>query len=128
MIKTSMKPLTVSILGLLLLVPASYFLLTLFVRIAFGSTTLYYHIAPTFLEDPFDIFSLNKGVWILYGPLFAILLNSPAMIQLQLRRSILESQVFVSSRKHWLNTAISLQGALLFITVVAYLIVEHCRY
>jgi len=126
--KISMKPLTIPILGLILLIPASYFLLTLFVRVVFGSTTLYYHIAPSFLEAPFDIFSFNRGVWILYGPLFAIMLNTPAMIQLQLRKRILDSQVFVYYRNHWLNTAISLQGALLFVLLLAYLIIEHCRY
>jgi len=44
-----MKLWTTSVLGLLLLIPASYFMLTLCMHIFLGSTTLYYRVAPSFI-------------------------------------------------------------------------------
>ena len=74
-----MKELTRGIVGLFLLIPASYFLFTLFVRIAFGSTSLYYAVAPSLLDQTFAVFS--QAAWILYGPLLALFLNLPAWIK-----------------------------------------------
>ena len=122
------RPLTISIVGLILMVPAIYFFMTLLIRILFGYTRAYYHIAPTLLDDPFDFLSLNKGAWIVYGPLLAILLNSPADIQLQLSRKIYRSRFFIQNNRHWLNTAIALQAGLLFILLIIYLAIEHYRY
>jgi len=125
---TFLKSLTMSLVGMFLLLPASYFMLTLFVRIVFGSKTLYYAIAPSFLEAGSEIFPLHKSGWILYGPLLAVILNASAILQFQFRRNTKKLHVRFFFSKYWLNTAIAFQSILLFIALTIYLIIQHYRY
>jgi hypothetical protein len=123
-----LKSWTTSLIGMILLLPASYFMLTLFVRIVFGSTTLYYAIAPSFLEEGSDLFPLHKSGWILYGPLLAVILNAASILQFRFRKTTMKFQVKVFYNKYWLNTAIAFQSILLFILLVIYLVIQHYRY
>jgi hypothetical protein len=98
------------ILGIALLFPASFFLLSLLARIVFGTKTMYYFIAPSFLQSPFDPLAWHKAQFILGCLLLAILLNGTAY------------------RRHWLNMAIVIQGLLLLVVLVAYTFIQHIRY
>jgi hypothetical protein len=124
--KTSriLKPLTRVTLGLILLLPASYFALSLTLRMIFGYTKLYYGIAPSFLESNPDIFSFNTAAWILYGPACCLLLNLPT----DNRQSLFSGQRAVFKTHHWLNTAIFLQALMLFVLTSAWFFVQHYRY
>ncbi len=102
------KSLITGILGFTLLLPASFFMLTLLARILFGTKRLYYYIAPSFLQSPFDLWAWHKAQFILGCLLLAILLNS--------------------YRRHWLNTAIALQGTLLLLVLFVYTLIQHIRY
>ena len=121
-------PLMLSVAGLALLLPASYFLLTLFVRVLFGSTTLYYAIAPSFLQASAEIFSFHKSGWILYGPLLVVILNVVAGLHFQLNTGSLKIRFNMLYRNGWLNTAIVLQSLLIFAALVIYLVIQHYRY
>jgi len=117
-----------SVVGMLLLLPASYFMLTLLIRIIFGSTTLYYAIAPSFLEAGSEIFSFHKSGWILYGPLLAVILNAMALMQFRFQRNTKKIHVKIFYGKFWLNTAIVFQSILLFMALVIYLVIQHYRF
>ena len=107
---TFVQSLVSGLLGMALLLPASFFLLTLLARIIFGTKTLYYFIAPSFLQSPFDPLAWHKAQFILGCLLLAILLNGSAY------------------RRHWLNMAIAIQGLLLMIVLIAYTFIQHIRY
>jgi hypothetical protein len=104
----ALKPLISGLLGITLLLPASFFMLTLLARVLFGTKKLYYYIAPSFLQSPFNLWAFHKAQFILGCLLLAVLLNG--------------------YRRHWLNTAIALQGALLLVVLIAYTVIQHLRY
>lgn len=121
------KLLTSGVIGLILLIPGTYFMLTFLLRVLFGSTGLYHSVAPSFIQTGSEISSFNLSWFIFYGPLLAIILNLPAILQFQLQKSEMKLQLRIFGR-HWLNTAIAIQSILLFITLVLYLVIQHCRY
>ncbi len=125
---TPVKPLIASIIGLTLLLPATYFMLTLLVRIVFNSTTLYYAIAPVFLQSAFGVFSFSLSQLILYGPLVAIVMNVLTILQFHLYRNNSKWKLKIFYRSYWLNTAIALQSIIVFVMIMLYLLIEHYRY
>jgi len=50
-------------------------MLTILVRIFFGSKTLYYSMAPSFLQSPFDLFAFHKAQFMIGCLVLAILFN-----------------------------------------------------
>ena len=106
---TAMGP---GLLGMGLLLPASYFMLTLMARICFGGNDPYYFIAPSFLQAPFHLFAFHKAQAIIGSLVLAVLFN------LSVRRD----------RRHWLNMAIALQATLLLIVLLCYTFLEHLRH
>jgi hypothetical protein len=122
------RPLFSGLLGIALLLPASFFMLALLIRVCFGSTTLYYSIAPSFLQSPFDLFALHKAQLIFSCLLLAILFNLFAILQFRMQRGIKGWDIQVYYRRYWLNTAIALQSGLLMVLLVAYTVIQHIRY
>src|SRR6185312_1192470 len=86
----SFRPLGPGLLGITLLLPASYFMLTMTARI-FGAKSPYYFIAPSFLQSPFHLFAFHKAQIILVSLVLAILVN-------------------LRYRRHWLNAAVAFQS------------------
>lgn len=103
------RPAVSGLLGLTLLLPASYFMLTLTARICFGAKSMYYYISPSFLQSPFNLFEPHKAQIIIGGVILAVILN-------------------VAGRRSWLNNAIVLQGLLLLAILIGYTIIQHIRY
>jgi hypothetical protein len=122
------RPVISGILGITLLLPASFFMLTLMARIFFGTKRPYHSIAPSFLQSPFDPLALHKAQFILGCLLLAIAMNSVLALQFQLRKGHRGWGLEVTYRRHWLNTAIALQGALLLATLLVYTVIQHLRY
>ena len=118
------KPLTRGTIGLVLLLPASYFVLALMLRVIFGYAKWYHGIAPSFLESNPDIFSFDAATWILYGPAGCLLLNLPVGS----RHSLFSGQPAVFKTQHWLNTAIFFQALMLFVLTSGWLFIQHYRY
>lgn len=102
------RPLGSGVLGMTLLLPASYFMLTMTARV-FGAKAPYYFIAPSFLQSPFHLFALHKAQVILVSLVVAILVN-------------------LKFRRYWLNAAVAYQSTLLLIVLLAYTLVQHIRY
>ncbi|HLZ86403.1 MAG TPA: hypothetical protein VKQ52_04135 [Puia sp.] len=123
-----LRPLASGILGITLMIPACYFLLTLLVRICFGAKTMYYNIAPSFLQSPFDLFALHKAQLILGSLLLAVLFNVAAIIKLRLHHGPRGLELGVAYRRYWLNTAIAIQSILLLVVLLAYTLIQHIRY
>lgn len=126
--KIHLRPLLSSLLGITLMLPAAYFLLTLTLRIFFGSTTLYYDISPSFLQSPFNLFALHKAQLIIGCLLLAVLFNLAAIIRLRLLKGPRGLEIGVAYRRYWLNTAIVLQGILLLLLLAGYTLIQHIRY
>ena len=111
MTRTSiLRPLATSILGITLMLPASFFMLTMLARLCFGTKAMYYYIAPSFLQSPLNLFSLHKAQLIIGCLILAILFNA------------------FSYRKNWLSTAVVLQSTLLLAAIVLYTCIQHIRY
>jgi hypothetical protein len=105
---THFRFLSSGLLGITLLLPASYFMLTLTARI-FGAKGPYYFIAPSFLQSPFNLFAFHKAQCILLSLILAILFN-------------------LRYRRNWFNTAIAFQGVLLLVALFCYTLIQHIRY
>lgn len=126
--KFYLRPLVSGILGFTFMLPACYFLLTIGVRILFGSTTMYYDISPSFLQSPFPVFALHKAQLILGCLLLAVLFNLAAIIRLRLLQGPKGLELGVAFRRYWLNTAIAVQSTLLLVVLIGYTFVQHIRY
>jgi len=122
------KSWTTSVIGLLLLIPASYFMLTLCMHIFIGSTTLYYRVAPSFIESGSVFLPLNRTSWILYGPLLAMLINLVAILKVTFYKKTMQLQIKGFRAKSSLNSAIAIQSLLLLVVLLGYLIIQRYRY
>ena len=123
-----LRPLALGILGFSFMLPACYFLLTILVRICFNARSMYYSIAPSFLQSPFDLFAFHKAQLIIGCLLLAVLFNAAAIFRLRLHQGPRGLEVGVAYRRFWLNTAIALQSILLLVVLIAYTFIQHLRY
>lgn len=123
-----LRPLISGILGITLMLPASFFMLSLLARIFLGTKRPYHYIAPSFLQSPFDPLALHKAQFILGCLLLAIVTNGLVALQFQLQKGRWGWEVEVFYRRHWLNMAIALQAALLLVTLLVYTVIQHIRY
>jgi hypothetical protein len=121
-------PFLSGLLGVTLLLPASYFILTLLARACFGIAGLYHSIAPSFLQSPFDLFAWHKAQFILCCLLLAILFNLPAALRIRLQRGDKGWEFGITGKGNGLNTAIALQGLLLLMALILYTLIQHVRY
>src|ERR1700677_1028004 len=111
---THIRSLSSGLLGITLLIPASYFLFTMTARICLGAESPYYFIDASFLQSPFHLFEFHKAQVIIGSVILAITLNI---------------RVFRSGRnRHWLNAAIAFQGLLLLFVLICYTLIQHIRY
>jgi hypothetical protein len=108
---THFRSLSSGLLGITLLLPASYFMLTLTARL-FGAKGPYYFIAPSFLQSPFSLLAFHKAQFIVCGVLLATVFNLRAYCE----------------RRHWLNAAIAFQGTILLVVLFCYTLIQHIRY
>lgn len=124
----SLRPLASGILGITLMLPASFFLFALLARLCFGIKAMYYYIAPSFLQSPFDLFAFHKAQLIIGCLLLAVIFNASAIIRLRLHHGPRGLEVGVAYRRYWLNTAIAIQSVLLLVVLIAYTLIQHLRY
>src|SRR4030081_3029523 len=96
------RPLFSGLLGITLLAPASFFMLAILVRVLFGSKTLYYSMAPSFLQFPLDLFAFHKAQVIIGGLLVAIFFNVLTIVRFRLQRGEKGLEVALSYRRYWL--------------------------
>jgi hypothetical protein len=123
-----LRPLTSGLLGITLLLPASYFMLTMMARICFGTKAMYYYIAPSFLQSPFHLFAFHKAQVIIGCLLLAVLINVLTILRFRLEEGQRGWRVGVYYRRYWLNAAIALQAALLLLVLAGYTFIQHIRY
>jgi hypothetical protein len=115
------------LLGIGLLMPAGYFLLSLVLRLCFG-TAWYYSMAPSFLQSPFNLFAWHKAQFILDCLLLAILLNGLVLLRVRWQRNPEGWRLGIGFKKYWLNTAVALQSSLFLLALLAYTLIQHIRY
>jgi hypothetical protein len=125
---TFVRPLASGLLGLTLMLPASFFMLTLLARLCLGSKAMYYYIAPSFLQSPLNLFAFHKAQFIIVSLVLAIVFNVLTIVRFHLERGQRGLEVGFTYRKYWLNTAVTLQGVLLLIVLIVYTFIQHIRY
>ncbi|HLX65814.1 MAG TPA: hypothetical protein VKR41_02430 [Puia sp.] len=109
---TQIRLLGSGLLGITLLLPASYFMLTLTARVVGAAKGPYYFIAPSFLQTPFNLFAFHKAQFIVCTTLLATVFNLWTYHR----------------RRHWFNAAIAFQGTLLLVVLFCYMLIQHFRY
>jgi hypothetical protein len=115
MTRTSfLSPLAAGIIGITLMMPGYFFILTLLARLCFGVKSLYYYFSPSFLQAPFDLFAFHKAQFIICCLLIAAACNT---LSIQQHKS-----------RHWLNAAVVLQSMLFLVLLTAYTVIQHIRY
>ena len=125
---TFLRPLASGILGITLMLPGFFFILTLLARICFGAKTPYYYFSPSFLQSPFNLFAFHKAQCIIVCLLIAAASNVYAILKYQIEKGPVGLQVAVSYRRRWLNTAVALQSTLLLVLLSVYTLIQHLRY
>lgn len=123
----TVKSLLPGLVGVLLLTPASYFMLTMLIGIC-GAKSFYHWISPSFLQSPSALFSLHKAQFIIGCLVLGIACNLFAVVRVRLERGARSTMVALSFRRNWLNTAVALQGGLLLVTLIMYTVIQHIRY
>ncbi len=124
----SLRPLTSGLLGIALLLPASFFMLTMLARICLGAKTAYLYIAPSFLQSPFHLFAFHKAQVIIGCLLLAVFFNVFTIMRFRLEKSQQGWQIGVYFRRYWLHAAIALQATLVLLVLVGYTCIQHIRY
>jgi hypothetical protein len=125
---TFLRPLASGILGITLMLPGFFFILTLLARLCFGAKTPYYYFAPSFLQSPFDLFALHKAQCIIGCLLIAAACNVFVVLRFRIEKGPIGLQIAVSHRRSWLNTAVALQSTLLLLLLTIYTFIQHLRY
>ena len=125
---TYLSPLVTGILGIALMIPGYFFILTLLARLCFGVKSLYYYFSPSFLQSPFNLFAFHKAQCIIVCLLIAAASNVFAILKFQIEKGPVGLQVAVSYRRRWLNTAVALQSTLLLVLLSVYTLIQHLRY
>jgi hypothetical protein len=125
---TFLRPLASGILGITLMLPGLFFILTLLARLCFGAKTPYYFFAPSFLQSPFDLFAFHKAQFIIGSLVVAAICNALAILRFRLVQGPQGPEVEVSRRRYWLNTAVALQSTLLLLLLIIYTFIQHLRY
>ena len=125
---TFLRPLASGILGITLMLPGVFFILTLLARLCFGAKTPYYFFAPSFLQSPFDLFAFHKAQFIIGSLVVAAICNALAILRFRLVQGPQGPEVEVSRRRYWLNTAVALQSTLLLLLLIIYTFIQHLRY
>lgn len=110
-----LRPLASGLFGMTLLLPATFFGLTLLARLCFGMRSMYGYMAH------------QKHVMVACL-LVAVLFNVLAILRFRLVAGRIGPEVEVNFRRNWLNTAVVLQGTLLLAALVAYAFIEYVRY
>ena len=122
------RPLASGILGITLMLPGLFFILTLLARLCLGAKTPYYFFAPSFLQSPFDLFAFHKAQFIIGSLVVAAICNALAILQFRLVQGPHGPEVEVSRGRYWLNTAVALQSTLLLLLLIVYTFIQHLRY
>jgi hypothetical protein len=122
------RPLASSLIGFTLMLPASLFILTILARLLFGTSAMYYYIAPSFLQSPLNLFAFHKAQLIIISLLLAILFNLLTIFRCRLQQGDRGLEVSLTYRRFWLNTAVALQSILLLLALVVYTVIQHIRY
>jgi hypothetical protein len=120
-------PVLSGLFGILLLIPATWFLLALLARVCFGATAWYHSMSASFLQSPFDLFAWHKAQFIICCLLLAIIGNLPATLEIRPGRGRGRLLGF-QPKGHWLNTAIALQSLLFLAILTVYTLIQHIRY
>ena len=114
--------------GMLLALPAAYFILISLLKYAFGIPWLF-DAAQPFLErlGIKEALGFNINLVILFGPLIALLLNLFAVLKIDLYNDKENFSIKFSIRKHWWNMMLVIFSGILLAVLFVYALGENCR-
>lgn len=113
--------------GFLLVFPAFYFIVSAWLNYGLGFSSLWKVIEPIFEKPGNKQLGFNINLLILFGPLLAILVNLPQVMQLHLASEPEELNVhFVFKKYSWSWIIIGAAGFCLA-ALFFYLLMENCN-
>jgi hypothetical protein len=115
-------------IGCLLSFPTAYFIFINVLKYALGMPFLYDTAEPLMNRLGLkDGLGFNINLVILFGPLVALLINLPAVLQLEWHNEKEKFFLQFSVKKSWWNMCVIIFSGLLLAILFAYAIGENCR-
>ena len=119
------RPLALSI-GILLVVPSLYFVVSALLNYRFGLPTLWKVIEPIFEKAGNQSFGFNISLLVILGPLVAIMINLAQVIQLHFARAEDEVYVYLSISKYKYSWIVVATGCACLGIMFFYMLAENC--
>lgn len=113
--------------GFLLVFPALYFIVSAWLNYGLGFSMLWKVIEPVFEKPGNKQFGFNINLPILIGPLLAILVNLPQVMQLHSVAEPEELNVHLALKKYSWSCIIISVAAFCLAALFFYLIAENCN-
>ncbi|HEX8278512.1 MAG TPA: hypothetical protein VF540_07445 [Segetibacter sp.] len=119
------RPLAVTI-GIFLLAPSLYFVASALLNYSFGFPPLWKFIEPIFDNPANKSLGFNINILLLFGPLAAVIINLPQVIQLSFIKREGEAYIYLSVLKYPYSWIIVAVGAGCLATTLFYMLTQHC--
>ena len=113
--------------GFMLVFPALYFIVSAWLNYGLGFSPLWKIIEPIFENPENKKFGFNINLLILFGPLLAILINLPLVMQLVMSRTPEEVNVHIAFKKYSWSWIIIGAGTFCLAALFFYLLLENCN-
>ena len=115
-------------IGTLLTLPTAYFILISLLKYVFGISYLFDTSQPLLERMGIkESLGLNINLFILFGPLIAMLLNLLAVLKIEWFNQKDFFSLKLSLQKHWWNMALVIFSGILLATLFIYILGENCR-
>jgi len=111
--------------GFVLVFPALYFIVSAWLNYGLGFSPFWKVIEPVF-ENPKNK-QLGFNLIILFGPLLAVLVNLPQVMQLHFTSKMEEVNIYFSFKKYSWSWIIIAATAFCFAALFFYLLIENCN-
>ncbi len=113
--------------GFVLVFPALYFIVSAWLNYGLGFSPFWKVIEPIFEKPGNKQFGFNINLLIVFGPLLAILINLPQVMQLHLVAEPEELKVHFAFKKYSWSWIIIAAGTFCLAALFLYLFVENCN-
>jgi hypothetical protein len=113
--------------GFMLVFPALYFIVSAWLNYGLGFSALWKIIEPIFEKPGNKQFAFIINLLILFGPLLAIFINLPLVMQLFMSRTPEEVNVHFAFKKYGWSWIIIGTGIFCLAALFFYLLVENCN-
>jgi hypothetical protein len=131
--KSIMKQFTINrnmaiAIGSLLAFPTAFFILISLLKYSFGISYLFDSTEPLLNRLGLkNSFGWNINLFILFGPLIAMLLNLFAVLKMEWHNEKQKIEIKLSIEKHWWNMVLVILSGILLAALFIYALGENCK-